>query len=313
MKTQRDAFFDALYNIAFRDKDVILVSADMGAPSLDKFRRDLAYQYVDVGIAEQQAVLVATGLALGGIKAFVYGIGPFVTYRCFEQIRLDLAAMNVPVTIIGVGAGMSYEESGPTHHTTEDLSCLRTLPNFFINNCSDSVMAEAMVQYSLDLVHPNYVRLDRKPFPSLYQPGHDFSKGMEVLRPGDSLFIVATGNMVHTALALAVELETHGLQVGVIDVYRFPIHAENFCEKISTAKFLFSMEEHTLPGGLGSAVAEVIADRCLGIPLKRFGCDFRHGFCYTYGGRKRMQESYGLNPSAICEMILKLTKYNSEG
>lgn len=255
MKTQRDAFFESLYDIAFQDKDVVLVSADMGAPSLDRFRRDLAHQYVDVGIAEQQAILVATGLSLGGMKAFVYGIGPFVTYRCYEQIRLDLGAMNVPVTIVGVGAGMSYEESGPTHHTTEDISCLRALPNISITNCSDSVMASAMAANSLGLDHPSYVRLDRQAFPVLYRPGHDFSGGLEVLRQGDSLFLVATGNTVHDALALAGELEAHGLRPGVIDVYRFPINPELFREKTKGAKILFTMEEHTLPGGLGSAVA----------------------------------------------------------
>ena len=231
VKTQRDAFFESLYDIAFHDKDVVLVSADMGAPSLDRFRRDLAYQYVDVGIAEQQAILVATGLALGGMKAFVYGIGPFVTYRCYEQVRLDLAAMNVPVTVVGVGAGMSYEESGPTHHTTEDISCLRALPNLAITNCSDSVMAAAMAEHSLGMDRPHYVRLDRQAFPAIYGQGEDFSQGLEVVRPGGTVFLVATGNMVHSAMALAEEMKGHGLHLGVVDVYRFPIDPDLFCEK----------------------------------------------------------------------------------
>lgn len=126
--TMRDAFLNRLYDIAKENRDIILISADMGAPALDKFRSDLSSQFINVGIAEANLVTIATGMALSGKKVFIYAIMPFVTSRCYEMIKVDLSLMNVPVTAIGVGAGFSYDDSGPTHHSTEDISIMRTLP-----------------------------------------------------------------------------------------------------------------------------------------------------------------------------------------
>ena len=122
--TMRDTFWNRVYELAKEDKDVIVVAADMGAPALDKFRTDLTNQFVNAGIAEQNAMLISTGLALAGKKVFVYAIAPFITMRCYEQIRNYPAGMDLPVTVVGVGAGFSYEDSGPTHHSIEDITIL---------------------------------------------------------------------------------------------------------------------------------------------------------------------------------------------
>jgi len=139
--TMRDAFFNRVYELAKGDKNIMIVSADMGAPSIDKFRDNLKEQYVDTGIAEQNAVLVASGLALSGKKPFVYAIMPFVTTRVHEFAKLELGLMKLPVTIVGVGTGYSYDDSGPTHHTIEDISIMRAIPNLEILSPSDSNMA----------------------------------------------------------------------------------------------------------------------------------------------------------------------------
>lgn len=303
-KTQRDAFWDKVYDIALTNKGVLIVSADMGAPSLDKFRADLSSQYVDVGIAEQQAIAVAAGLALGGKKVFAYSIAPFITLRCYEQIRLELAAMNIPVTMVGVGAGMGYDDSGPTHHTVEDISVLRILPNIRVHNMTDSVMASAFAELSCNLDYPNYVRLDRKPLPVIYKEDHDFTTGLTVLVHGSDMYIIATGNMVHRALEVSEELRNHSVDVGVIDVYTLPVNEELFLDTIKDIKALFTLEEHTLPGGLGSAICEVLADNSMLIPIKRFGLNFSTGYCYKYGGRQHLQSLYGLNKDAIVKSIL---------
>jgi transketolase len=161
MGTMRDSFFDTLYKIARRDPDVMLVDADMGAPSLDKFRRDMPAQFVNVGIAEQNAISVAAGLTLGGKKAFAYAIAPFITLRCYEQIKVNMCSMKIPVACVGVGAGFSYEDSGPTHHTTEDIAIMRALPNMTIFNVSDNIMASACAKIAYEYESPLYVRLDR--------------------------------------------------------------------------------------------------------------------------------------------------------
>jgi transketolase len=306
MKTQRDSFWERIYDLARADRNLVVVSADMGAPALDRFRRDLPSQYVDVGIAEQQAIGAAAGLTLGGKKAFAYAIAPFITLRCYEHIRVSLAMMNIPVTLVGVGSGFSYDDSGPTHHTVEDLSVLRILPHMRIENVTDIVMAAAMADLSCGLKVPNYVRLDRKPLPTLYTPGHDFTPGAHAFLPATDSCILATGNMVHVALDVAERLKTEGIQIGVIDCYRLPLPGDVLLPALKGVQTVFTLEEHTLPGGFGSAVCELLADNGMPVRVKRFGLDFRQGYCYQYGGREHLMSLYGLDAASLTKCIAAL-------
>lgn len=313
MRTERDAFWERIYELAREDRNLMIVSADMGAPALDRFRRDLPSQYVDTGIAEQQAIAVAAGLVMGGRKAFAYAIAPFITLRCYEHIRLEMAAMNVPVTIVGVGAGFSYDDSGPTHHTVEDLSALRILPNLRIDNITDSVMAEAIADISCTLKQPNYVRLDRKPLPALYAKGHDFTPGAHVFRPAADTCILSTGNMVHVALDIADALKRDGIDAGVVDCYRLPLPCEVLLPALAHVKTVFTLEEHTLPGGFGSAVCELLADNDVLARVKRFGLNFRNGYCYRYGGRENLQGLYGLDRATLTKAMIACLKKTGSG
>jgi transketolase len=303
---QRDAFWNKIYDIAKDNKDVIVISADMGAPALDKFRRDLGGQFVNVGIAEQQAIVLAAGMAMDGKKVFTYAIAPFITLRCYEQIRVNLAGMNLPVTVVGVGAGYSYDEAGPTHHSLEDISTLRILPNMKVHSITDSVMAAGIAEISCKLGHPNYVRLDRKILPTVYSEDADFSSGISVLKEGKKLYIVATGNMVHQALKVSDELKKkHKVDAGVLDVYSIPINEKLFLKTIAGADRIVTMEEQTLPAGLGSAVCEVLADNNKLLPVKRIGLDLSTGYCYKYGGRSNIQTVMGLDKATVIKNILK--------
>ena len=170
----RDAFFDKLYDIAAKDKKVIFLTADMGAFSLERFKKNLKPQYFNVGVAEQNMVSVAAGLALSGKNVFIYSIVPFVTQRCYEQIKVDLSLMNLPVTIIGSGPGFSYNSDGPTHHALQDLAIIRALPNMTILSPSDSDMAEAFAMLSYKNKGPTYVRLDKGKYSSLYSKNTNY-------------------------------------------------------------------------------------------------------------------------------------------
>ena len=176
--SQRDAFFDRLYQLARNDRDIVIVAADMSAPSLDKFRRDLPAQFVNVGIAEQNAILIASGLSISGKKAFAYAIAPFITLRCLEQIRVNNAIMGIPITIVGMGTGLSYSSDGPTHHLIEDLACMRVFPNIRIISVTDSVMASACADEAYKATSSTYIRLDKDMYPDLYPPDTDFSAGL---------------------------------------------------------------------------------------------------------------------------------------
>lgn len=291
--TMRDAFFNELYEIAKGDKRVVLLTADCGAPALDRYRQDLSGQYVNVGIAEQNMVSVAAGLALEGKRPFCYAIAPFASLRCLEQTRVDLCMMGLPVTIVAVGAGCSYDLSGPTHHAVEDIAIMRALPLTVL--CpSDSIMASAFAHIAYLEPGPKYIRLDRERLPDIYGPDKDFSQGLARLESG-MVTIIATGWMVHQALATAENF-------GVVDLYRLkPVNVERLLEVVRESDGVVTLEEHHGPGGLGSIVAELMADAGIARPLLRL--KLPDIYCFEYGGRGRLHTLAGLGPAQIAKSI----------
>lgn len=306
--TMRDAFWNELYKITKADKDVILIISDMGAPALDKFKLNLPNQLVNVGIAEQNAILIATGLALTGKKPYVYSISSFLTTRCFEQIKLYLAGMHLPITLVGVGAGICYAESGPTHHALEDVATFRTLPQMSVLNITDNALAAAAARISYNMKTPCYVRLDRIVQPDIYAEGTAFEDGIGILEPIQKINIVSTGNMVHTALNIRDQLRKYGEKIGIVDIYKFPIDPEYFINKIGDTEIIISLEEHCLPGGLGSNICEIVIDHDLKTKVKRFGMDLNEGYCYTYGGREIIHKEYGIDADNLTKYILEMEK-----
>ncbi len=297
--SQRDAFWTKIYNLALQDRDVVIVSADMGAPALDIIRRNIPSQFINVGIAEQNAIVVSSGLALEGKKVFAYAIAPFITLRCLEQIRVQNAMMKIPITIVGVGAGFGYEDSGPTHHIIEDMAIMRSFPGINIYTVTDSIMAEAMGEITYKNREVNYVRLDRKVLPQIYDSATDFSKGLEILKTGQDGYILATGIMVHIALRISHRLMNKGIDLGVIDIYKLPLNGPLLVDMVKDSCQLITMEEHFLPGGLGSAICEVLIDNNISIPLYRMGLSHNEGYCYKYGGRDEIWRYYGMDEESI--------------
>jgi transketolase len=295
----RDSFLESLYDLARQDRNIILVSADMGAPSLDIFRRDLSSQYVNVGVAEQNMVMVAAGLALSGKKVFCFSIGPFATSRCYEFTKVDVSLMNLPITIIGVGAGFSYDGDGPTHYCTEDVSIMRVLPRMTILSPCDSIAAAACANIAYRSSNPVYVRLDRQVVPDIYSLSESFESGFKELKQGGDICIVATANMVHSALAISGKFARNGIKIGVIDLFRLKPIEDGFKLAIKKYKMLVSLEEHLLDGGLGSAIAEIIVDDQLPVKLKRIGLS---SYIYAYG-RKNIQKLCHIDEESVASMI----------
>jgi transketolase len=302
---QRDAFWSKVYNLAKEDEDIVVVSADMGAPALDKFRKNLPGQFINAGIAEQNATTIAAGMSLMGKKVVTYAIAPFITLRCLEQIRVSNAIMNIPISIVGVGTGFGYDDSGPTHHLIEDIAIMRAMPNINIYSITDSIMAQSLAQVIQDRQKTNYLRIERKLGPNVYSANHDFSKGFEVLIESDIIMLMATGPMTWLAVQLAETLNKNGYQIGVTDIYRFPINSEQFSETIRGKRILISMEEHFLPGGLGSMISEIITDHQLDVRLKRTGLSHEQAYCYRYGGREEIWSYYKMGKEHLTEIIKK--------
>ena len=306
--TMRDVFFDKVYDIAAQNRQVILISDDFGAPSLDKFSKDLSSQYIHIGIAEQNMVSVAAGMALGGKTVLMYGIAPFMTLRCYEQIKLDLCCLNLAVTAVGVGAGYGYSTAGPTHHATDDIAIMRALPNITILSPSDNVMVTSFAKIACINPGPKYIRLEREKLPLLYcDRDNGFSEGLAVLKTGLDLTIVATGIMVHQALEVAEELSKQGIEAGVVDYYRIkPVNEQLLLQVIEQSRRIVTLEENLIIGGIGSIVAEVLADNAETLPLKRIGIQDR--FCFKYADREHVQSSMGLDVDSITRNILAWLK-----
>jgi len=288
MISQRDAFFKRVYELAKENRDIIVISADMGTSALEPFKRDLPGQFVDCGIAEQNAINVAAGLALEGKKVFVFAIAPFITMRCYEQIRTSICMMNLPVTIVGVGAGVSYDESGPTHWAVEDLSIMRTLPKMMVYSLSDAEIAEDIAKLATISAATMYVRMDRKILPRI-------DSNIRI-NPLSDIVILSCGNMINIAVEVAAEL-----QYDFHSIDWLPIEAED-TEFFDDKKQIITLEEHSLVGGFGSAVLEVLADNNIQIPVKRIGMDLSKGYCYQYG-RDAIQKHYGLDKDSIIKAI----------
>jgi transketolase len=302
----RDAFFDSLFEIARKDKDVILITADTGAICHDKFKKVLPDQYINIGIAEQNMVGVAAGLALAGKTVYIYAIIPFVTMRCYEQIRINLCCMNLPVKVVGIGAGFDYSTLGPTHHGTEDISLIRSLPDIDIYSPSDSLSAALLAKVSYRIPGPVYIRLDRTGYPAVYKKAADIGirKGFSVLKKGRDLCIIATGRMVCTAIEAAKRLADHSVDAGVIDLFRIkPIEIKTLLAAVGKGRRIVTLEEHFISGGMGESIAAELASLKSAPKAKIIGIN--NNFCRKYGTREYLLRLNGLDANSVTEDILE--------
>lgn len=300
----RDAFFDQIYDIAAKDKNVIFITADADAFSLRKYKNDFPERFINVGVAEQNMVTVATGLALSGKKVFIYAIIPFITMRCYEHIKANICSMNLPITIIGAGAGLSFGNDGPTHHAIQDIAIMRILPELTILNPSDSNSANACAQIAYKNNSPTYVRIDKGKFPNFYNKNDDFTNGFKVLKQISEINIISTGFMTKVALEVADILRKKSVNVGVIDIFRLkPINKKMLLQTIGKSTHLISIEENSIVGGLGTIMSEVLIDNKINISLTRIA--LKDMQCFDYGTRDWLHKLYGINPNEISKKLLK--------
>ena len=298
----RDAFLAELHRRMAVRSDLFFLSADFGSPRLDAIREDYPDRFVNVGIAEQNLINISLGLALEGFCVFAFAIAPFLSMRCFEQIRVDLAIhapqRPINVNLLGVGAGMSYDVSGPTHHCLEDLSILRTLPGLEIHSPADAPTAVALVDGALARAVPKYFRMDGKPLPSLAEQvaPEEVHRGFRVLRQGHWL-ILATGFMVHRALAVASGFAPG--TVGVVDLFGIrPFDEAALIAQLRQARGILTLEEGFIgAGGLDASIGQLLRQAGTHIPLDCMGVV--GGYLFDQGGREVLHAQAGLALSDI--------------
>ena len=265
MKTEaaRMAFTRTLLTLAREDSSIFAVATDSrGSVTLTDFAEELPNQFVECGIAEQDAIGISAGLANGGLRPFVCGPACFFSLRSAEQVKVDVAYSHMNVKIIGVSGGVSYGALGSTHHATQDIALMRATPGLEIFIPSDGPQTVALTRYLATSNEPAYVRMGRGAVPNVYEDDAPFIPGKaNLLHTGKDAAIIACGEMVYPSLEAAKQLALEGIAVSVYDMHTIrPLDEEAILAAAETG-FVVTVEEHDIHGGLGGAVAEVLSQR----------------------------------------------------
>ena len=253
----RKTFIRTLLEEARLDSRIILVTGDLGYGVIDDFARELPNQFINSGISEQSMMGLAAGMASEGKKVFVYSIGNFSTLRCLEQIRNDVCAMNNSVVVVSVGAGYSYGSQGYTHHAIEDIAIMRALPNMEILIPSDSNEVKVITTYLTTSEAPAYLRLGKDGEPIIHESQNiSFDHSPYEVASGVDGAILCAGSISVEALAAANNLKDKGIHISVFLIPSLNGLTKKFISEIAKFPYLFSLEEHSAVGGLGSAILE---------------------------------------------------------
>jgi transketolase len=302
----RNAFAAELLELASADGRVVMLSGDIGNRLFDTYRDRFPDRFYNCGVAEANMMGVAAGLALTGLRPIVYTITPFVTTRCYEQIRVDVCYHEAPVIIVGVGAGLSYASLGPTHHSCEDIACLRALPDMAVVCPADPVETSLSLRAALRRPLPTYIRLGKKGEPAVHQAVPDFEIGRAItICHGTEVCLLATGTILPEVLEAAGRLEQNGISAQVVSFHTVkPLDDEYLACVMRDFSVVAVIEEHSLLGGFGSAVAEWLADRPpQRARLLRFGTPDR--FLHSSGEQEHHRKACGLSAERISERILR--------
>ena len=299
----RRVYGNKICEIGQRLPETIVLVADLAVSfNLLEFAGSCAAQFLNVGVAEQNMVGIAAGLALEGKVPWVNSIAPFVTLRCCEQIRTDLCYNNLHAVIVSIMGGLSGAPLGATHYATDDLGVLRSFANMTLLVPADQWEIEAAMDAAIDAKGPVYLRLGAGMEPHLPIPRSDFQIGRAFsLVEGKDISLIATGYMVHKALEAAETLAQEGISVAVYDHPTIkPLDKESVIEAARGRKLVVSVEEHNIYCGLGSAVAEVMAEAGMAVPLRRLGLPDVYG---SVGEREDLLKKYGLDAAGIVRAV----------
>ena len=300
----RSTFIKTLEKLAENDGSIFMLTADLGFRLFDRFRDLYPKRFLNIGVAEADMIGVAAGLSLSGKNVYCYSIAPFLTMRCLEQVRVDLCYQNLDVKLIGVGAGWSYGLEGMTHHGIEDVAVMRSLPNMTVVAPGDPMEAESLVKESAVHRGPLYIRLGKDKDPQVHKavPNVKIGRGI-IMTGGGDITVIATGTMLHTAVVAVDMLASRGVDAMLISMHTIkPLDRELVEKCAKDSKAIFTLEDHGIVGGLGSAVAEVLAEFGYRGLFRRIGLP--SSYCSDIGGRDYLCERHYLTPEAIVRRVL---------
>lgn len=302
MMATRNAYGEALKEIGGKNKDIVVLDADLsGSTKTAVFKKEYPDRFFNVGISEQSLMGTAAGLAAAGKIPFASTFAMFATGRAFEIIRNSICYPKLNVKIAATHAGLTVGEDGASHQAIEDISIMRSIPNMVVLNPADGVEARLCVLKASEYVGPVYIRLGRSNVPVIFDENYTFEigKGVE-LKSGKDVTIIATGIMVAKALEASEMLSEEGISARVINMSTIkPIDKDIIIKAAKETKGIVTAEEHSIIGGLGSAVAEVLVENCP-VPMKRVGVEDTFG---ESGNGDELLVKYGLTPENIIKNV----------
>ena len=306
----RDVLLEELTRLSETDKNLTLITGDLGFGVVEGYQEKFPKQFLNVGVAEQNMSMIAAGMAMEGKKILTYSIGNFPTLRCLEQIRNDICYHDLDVTIVSVGGGFSYGQLGMSHFATEDISIMRSLPNMIVSVPGTLAEAKGAVRELYKIKSPKYLRLDK----SNAQPENEspFYLGKaSILKEGDQVTLISCGGILEEVLEAASILESENISCKIISMHTIkPIDVEAIELAVKSTKGIVTVEEHNIIGGLGSAVAEVCLDLNL-MPkfFKRIGLNDLYPS--IVGDQKFLRKTYKMSREHIVEIVRDLVSKRS--
>jgi transketolase len=306
----RDALLSRIWETMSTDNAIFFTCADFGSPVLDKIRADFPDRFVNVGVAEQNLINVSAGLALEGYKVFAYAIAPFITMRCYEQVRVSLALLSevrpMNINLIGVGAGYSYVVSGPTHQCYEDITLMRALPNFRVLSPADHETAARLFDICIENRGPKYLRFDAQVLPLVGdERGIPLEDGFRTLRKGSRICVISTGYMTQVATKVLDRLKSAGLDLTHIDLFDITHFDSDKMDALLRAhEGLVTMEEGFKGrGGVDSMFFDYVNSR--GIPIRHLNIGVTGTYQFELGTRADLHENVGIGEESVHTAVTK--------
>lgn len=302
----RNAFARAVTALADQNPNLVLLAGDIGNRMFDTFKDKHPTRFYNCGVAEAGMTGIAAGLAASGLQPITYTITPFNTLRCLEQIRDDVCYPNLPVILVGTGAGLSYASLGATHHSMDDIAALRILPNMHVICPGDPVEVELAVAAALELKRPTYIRIGKKGEPVVHAQPPSFQVGQGIaLQEGHDIALVSVGNVLPLALDCAQVLTDKGFSTGVVSLHTVkPLDQPLLTELFSRYRRIAVLEEHGLAGGAGSAILEWGCSQ--GVDLRKLRCFAGPDrFLSACGDQSQARVAIGLETGAIVQTLVQ--------
>ena len=302
----RNSFAKHLTNLAKTNQRIVLLMGDIGNRMFDDFKKVDPNRFINCGIAESNMMSMAAGLALNGLKPFVYTITPFVTLRCLEQIRTSVSYHDASVIIIGTGAGISYAELGPTHHSLDDIGLLNMVPNLNIFTPSDPVQVTKCIDEALELNSPSYIRLGKKGEPLIKVVNNEInSPSSQFVNTGKKSIILTYGPIINEAITAADELKKIKINIAVASIMRILPLDKKFYKKLISKNFInwYVLEEHYEKGGLYSILLQWLYEERLLEKINLKTLSFKHQFIHELGKQDYIRKKNSLDSKGIFEQI----------